>query len=1293
MKLSSQFNRFQVGTSRCDGPDREAAGGLLAPLNAARTAQRAVPTTEAQRGVALVITLILLAVITTLAIAFLALTHRETGAVDAMSRTTDAELATESALERAKAQIIAGYPVHNFNLINNPPISPDILGPEMFVSVCWETNRLVPTNHIDGSVPVFVDTNRAGANGPPEDRFFVDLNRNGFFEETGLIPVTDNAGRFIPDNNPGPFLTNFLRGDPQWIGVLQDPRLPHAPTNRYIARYALMVLPAGRSLDVNWIHNDTRDVNLGPGKTGYFRNQGVGGFEANLAAFLADLNNNYWNGYDFDPLRLASPPPDGVAFQDAKDLLLFRYLGVKANPGAPFSRMAYLDDLLGPAPPLAIQQTIQQDYIDSYADGPIGVLGALPSADDDLAPSLPSKKIWPGTANRTNYFTVHDLLDPSKSSIIGGFQNRLGAASRNGNSYDRYTFYRMLSQMGTDSVAENDEEEGKININYVNLGGIKATELISWTNAVKAPLPGVEQRTGRLGPELFFLSVVTNLLAREYPKLPLTTNLVDQPLRIPVFTNGSRFWWSNSFNLGPLYSARIHQILQQAANIYDAVRELGGGETYPFYPSVFRPRFRSDSGNLYIVDYRLSTERPTDPEFPTNPNHGWVDLDLGQRPVEPDVGKSSVYNIPLIVGARKGYPNFNEFVSRTFAYATRRLDVAKPANEIDLNNARITNTFSLFITNQYGFEAWNSYLSSYRRPLALYYSNDVTVGIKSTIGNVTTIRPIVSIGTNFIAPYAAFAWRSNTYVAPPTIERLVLGWTNILTDDAGGVTNQWDVYVTNRVRFFLVDGERIVDAVALSFTNALLGLGSALSDDDTTAPGTALPYLWSNRRSGRWSLGIQQQLNISQNAGLTVNDTWKDYGQWVSSKDDGIRKFNDFIQFRTNVLTSARVPFTPSRHIVQTNTWQVSDPLVHYTLDDLQSGTGQFILKKTAQIPNSNLGQENPIYVPWGGKDPGEPDPNLMDASLRDSGVQRSDYWDFPANKFPNLGWLGRVHRGTPWQTVYLKSLAGKAANPALWHAHSGLARSLNNAMTIHPTNDWRLLDIFTAAIHPNATRGRLSVNQTNPAAWSAVLSGVTVSAVVSGETNGVGMLSPVDLTVQPGLITNFVPRIVEGINKRRDQLPNRQFTKLSEFMSVPELTFTSPLLAANGFDALAPAGIVNVFDTDYERIPQQILSLLKVGEPRFVIYAWGQSLKPARNGVVNNGGTLSLAGPSIDPGDKVCNNYQVTGETATRAVVRVVFPEKLRLPDVPLNHPLYGTPDYRKPHVVVESFNVIPLE
>jgi hypothetical protein len=39
------MNLTLVGTSRCDVPARETTGGKIAPLHAARTAQRAIPTT------------------------------------------------------------------------------------------------------------------------------------------------------------------------------------------------------------------------------------------------------------------------------------------------------------------------------------------------------------------------------------------------------------------------------------------------------------------------------------------------------------------------------------------------------------------------------------------------------------------------------------------------------------------------------------------------------------------------------------------------------------------------------------------------------------------------------------------------------------------------------------------------------------------------------------------------------------------------------------------------------------------------------------------------------------------------------------------------------------------------------------------------------------------------------------------------------------------------------------------------------------------------------------------------
>ena len=49
-------------------------------------------------------------------------------------------------------------------------------------------------------------------------------------------------------------------------------------------------------------------------------------------------------------------------------------------------------------------------------------------------------------------------------------------------------------------------------------------------------------------------------------------------------------------------------------------------------------------------------------------------------------------------------------------------------------------------------------------------------------------------------------------------------------------------------------------------------------------------------------------------------------------------------------------------------------------------------------------------------------DTNAYNYAYKDPLVTSSDNWAFPTNKFPTVGWLGRVHRGTPWQTVFLKA-------------------------------------------------------------------------------------------------------------------------------------------------------------------------------------------------------------------------------------------------------------------------------
>ncbi|MDB6124022.1 MAG: hypothetical protein JWQ71_3015, partial [Pedosphaera sp.] len=219
--------------------------------------------------------------------------------------------------------------------------------------------------------------------------------------------------------------------------------------------------------------------------------------------------------------------------------------------------------------------------------------------------------------------------------------------------------------------------------------------------------------------------------------------------------------------------------------------------------------------------------------------------------------------------------------------------------------------------------------------------------------------------------------------------------------------------------------------------------------------------------------------------------------------------------------------------------------------------------------------------------------------------------------------------------------------------------------------------DIFTTAQNENASRGQLSVNQTNLASWAAILSGVIT---LTNTTDGAKLLEypPPPLTFEPLVIdpiahSTIVSNMMAGINNLRSSLnasnqpvyPGQVFQHLGDILAVPELTVNSPFL--NLSDVQQQAGIS---DAVYERIPQQILSLLRLGEPRYVIYSYGQSLKPADRSIVQSGTYFGM-----------CTNYQITGEVVTRAVVRVD------------NYPVPGRPFTQPPRIVVESYTVLPPE
>ncbi len=1399
MKLQ-ESKEDQVLSIECRGVGR---GVPTAPVLMRRTLRGAVGTprptsvTRHSSGVALVITLILLSVITFMAITFLVVSRGEKSTVGSVTEQTTARLAAETGLEMANDAIIA--PMLAFT---NPStvhflVSTNYLNPLAFntagalraylTNVNFTYPNGTPLNAGDNMqnianlfylprVPVYVTNRLLGSN---EFVYYLDLNRNGRFEPSGNIVWTNNLGQPISNGTNG-FVTNFVMGDPQWIGILERGNytpglynlragraafpvgMPHSADNQFISRYAYVVIPAGAALDINYMHNYAKVNSINMAADGFWRNQGVGTWEINLAAFLADLNTNYWNNpaapYIYDKSYPAVQANKGTAFDDAVALLRYRYANTWRPPPNGNGKLLDVQQNFGPVG----AALFRSDFVDMYSSGETTGPWWTPVTAplDGDAPKITTVGWW-GSDNPSNFFDMQDLFDRTKSvpANLGAgqlqFCDRLQQAGTNTDSYDRYTFYRLLQQLGT----ESGPEKPKMNLNFANVdanGNIvpnMATNLNPWDAAQ------------------FF----TNAAARMLADAGYGTNIVDFAGGIPrvhiqVYPNN-------------YYTPSVHRYLQLAANIYDANVNLrtninmtgltnGNG-----FPSVFRPLYvdefgaKSGSNRVWIVGYRevgeltnaadqLLISTNTLVPFPPNPARFFHDLDDPlDRPVKP---QDMVYGVPLIIGAKKGFPNFNEFAMQSDISATRKLTFHRP--NVSSQPTSTNQIFNFGVTNMMAIEAWNSYSTAYARSLRVVGVADVVhvVTALNKAGQTNIVQALngVLLTNVFSVPFLGdlnSGWPGmgvsstpfqRSFLVPVATNYLSLTNSTYLSDtipprfaisgkDLSGqfpIPKLW-IKLKPRIRFALVDkaANRIVDYVNISASQDpidvadLLGRPNPGQDGqrcDQPVTGLAetemLASMFCTNRQGSFqnpalnygpgsifipTYGIIRQIAVSGNFGEDVTPTiWQNY---AGANTIPNQKQSEQQKFKDRMLGNASsgdtqldfdAPFVPHRTIHERVPLQANDPLVHYTVADM---TDPFAGRHNVSMDTDNdnpplpniggmsLANNRPIgslkpandhYRPWGGN-PYKPgidttSPTIYNLAVRDPQVVRSDNWDFPTNRLPNVGWLGRVHRGTPWQTLYLKAPITDLTTWTNWSGHTAYFVNYDDRGSSNydgffsmPTNDFRVMDLFTTAINENASKGQLSVNQTNLPAWSAVLSGVIVNTNGSG-TNGFTWIEPAGSGYDP-LSPPALVRIVNGINRIRSNptnFPSGVFTHRGDILGVPELTTASPYLSliptnfTQGTASQAPP------DWVYERIPQQIMGLLRADDqPRFVVYAFGQSLKPAEHSLVTASGSFF----------GLCTNYQVTAESVIRAVVRVD------------NAPSASAPN-NIPRVVVESFNVL---
>jgi hypothetical protein len=723
------------------------------------------------------------------------------------------------------------------------------------------------------------------------------------------------------------------------------------------------------------------------------------------------------------------------------------------------------------------------------------------------------------------------------------------------------------------------------------------------------------------------------------------------------------------------------------------------------------------SSKICIIGYREATAADT-PNLAFN----WFCCDLSDAQDLANFKNTTdmVYGIPLVIGAKKGFPSFNKLAMQMQVQVSRKLQYHRPKDSTTADVNEIDQMYVIGISNVLGVEAWNSYAANFSRDIQMVVWPDISVlltnrdtGKLHNNGLPMWSRWRLPQSQMVISNIAAPTWVGYaSWESPPSFDFQIPLVTNIVfipnmaysrqgppvdslvplsgTFERPGGTNfylppHWELTFKPRLRFALVDKatQRIVDYVNLADYN-VLDVTNALA----TGGSCGLPYNQDGSIGSMWctarmngggpnalsdpTIGIYNQ--IAASAGRIASPDWKNAvldAQPGLGKNDAIGFFaGQFIPGYPQASNTFNAPYQPFRDVYVITAWQANDPLVHYTVGDLVDLLRTNVVVDTVDLKQVGiLGKLNGRYKPWGGA-PGGVDSNPNDLTIKDPLVNNSDAWDFPTNKFPNAGWVGRVHRGTPWQTVYLKSSdLGIAYNNwqttnnsfNKWQTWTGNGVVMTNfgqtslyltntifadAYLTQPTNDWRLLDLFTTALSDNATRGQLSINQTNLAAWSAVLSGV-IALTNSMDANGNLVSAP--LIIQPAGIydtsdsTTWTPLVwlVKAINDARTNTTRRVFSHLSDLLGVPQLTVASPFLNTTGTPSTDNGGLN---DAAYERLPQQIAGLLKADPvPRFVIYSYGQTLKPE--------GTRAFV--RSGPFSGLCTNYQIMAEYATRTVVR----------------------------------------
>ena len=730
------------------------------------------------------------------------------------------------------------------------------------------------------------------------------------------------------------------------------------------------------------------------------------------------------------------------------------------------------------------------------------------------------------------------------------------------------------------------------------LNNLRFSRLMSWNYLWLGCLLATALPTAIAGPKLvadspigFFTNCASRLLSSQ-----LNLNLT----QIQVYPTNQ-------------YTPSVHRLLQVTAILFEST-------TSNLYPCIYRPYFTAQGTNIFISGYEEVDA--------TNSSLLTLPVELSDAASSGSISNDTrinIYGIPWIIGAKKGIPNFNEVAMNSLFEISRRLAVTRHSLIDPVSSYSYQQQYILAVSNAVAVEVWNSYRTNFVTPVDIVVHSDLSYTLTNSdgvaVGNryvdnfVSTASQWPGYGSNqlpvalsFIVPmvtnYAVVANLVYNHAQRSFLPNLGL----TAFEPVSGSIN-WGLNATNRLRVIIRESAtgRVLDYVQLNGMTSSRDFNSEVLQSNSIIDQS----LWDpnvNLGNGLMN-GINYQLQASFGYNQLGPSIWAYYGlnqPPVSVAEYAIDTFRAFYHLApiyghqiTNTNLVQQVPFTPTLEILRPVSWQANDPLVHYLSSDLydpvRAGTITLIKPPGLAYTNfSNIGVLNYRYLPWGGNPLiNSWDPTAFDISVKDPAVWSPDDWDFPTNQPLSLDWIGRVHRGTPWQTLYLKS---PVANSTEWQNWTGLTDA-GEAQRTHPNNDWRLAGLLASLLQTNDPRQLLSVNDPNPNDWLQILDGL--SALTNSSS----------LQLDPLVISSNSPQaaiIVNALSQARAAQTSHGFQNAGDLLATPELSGNSPFVNTNTLTSYTAGGLT---DEALEIIPSQLLALLRADSIVSVSSSNGQPL------------------------------------------------------------------------------------